>query len=376
MKILFITNAPDSKTAGMAKIMHCLADELNRRGHSVDLLFQESVGVFKENRRLHEFFFPLLMMIPILKMWQRGGSHDIVAIHSLEAGFYVFLRLFIKSLPPCVMVSYGHDEMRWNLEKEEERLGFRKLSLFSKIFYYHMMIGRSRFATRYADHVMVTARTEITYNKEKYGVPESRMSFIPNGVAPEYFHPKEYAQNPVKLLYLGGWEWRKGIRYLARAFSIASAKHQEIRLTLAGIGVGESTAKEMFPPECRDKITVISKIPFEQIPGVYQAHDVFVFPSLFESMSLVVPEAMASGLPVITTRACGMQDIVEDGGNGMLVPPRNPELLALRIMELIENPDLAKKLGLAAQQSAGNLTWQRVADQVLEMYAKVLRTQS
>jgi glycosyltransferase involved in cell wall biosynthesis len=312
------------------------------------------------------------MVVPILKLWKKGGLHDVLAIHSLEGAFYVLLRILFKSLPPCVIISFGSDEQRWELEKEEERLGFRSIPFFSKIFYYLFMVLQARFATRHADHVIVAARTEISFYTNRYRMPAPKITFIPNGVSQDYFLPRTYAPKATKLLFLGGWEWRKGTRYLIEAFIKISKKYSDVTLTLAGVGDSAEAALSSFPDPVRSRVRVLSTITLEESPKVYQNHDIFVFPSLFESMSLVVPEAMASGMPVITTRACGMQDIIRDNENGLLVPPRDSHAIEVKISELIENSSLRQKLGDSARKTAQQeLLWGNVSSQFEKVFVSL-----
>jgi glycosyltransferase involved in cell wall biosynthesis len=370
MKILFVSNTPDSRTGGMGRIMHHLRDEMEKNGHKVDLIFQEGVPQLPF-RRLSELLYPWLLLPILCRKWGKGRP-DIVAIHSLEAGPYVFFRRFNKKLPPCVLVSYGSDELRWEVEKEEDRLGFRKLRLFSKLFYYNLVIRAARSATRHADHVMVAARNEIDFYENRYGVPRERVTFVPNGVSESFFIRRNYARPANKLLYLGGWEWRKGIRYLASAFEELAGRYPQLTLSLVGIGVSEIEAKSLFPEAIRDRIHVVPHVSADRLPQVYAEHDIFVFPSLFESMSLVVPEAMASGMPVVTTRACGMQDIIEDQVHGLLVPPRDAQLLAEKIETLRQDAALRQRLGTAAQERARAITWDKIAYETIDLYKKVL----
>ena len=159
---------------------------------------------------------------------------------------------------------------------------------------------------------------------------------------------------------------------MIEAFSSVAAERPDVTLSLVGTGMGEEAVKKVFPMNLHPHIRVVPRVAAEDVPGVYAAHDVFVFPSMFESMSLVVPEAMASGMPVVTTRTCGMQDIIEDGVTGFLVPPRDSQTLASRIIDLLNDPLLCSRLGQAAQKKARAITWDKIACQTLQLYERLL----
>jgi len=96
------------------------------------------------------------------------------------------------------------------------------------------------------------------------------------------------------------------------------------------------------------------------MPEVYASHDIFVFPSLMEGMPLVLLEAMAAGMPVVTTEICGMADVVEDDFNGLLVPPADSERLVEATERLCESVELRKRIGQQAQQTMRCYTWTHV----------------
>ena len=368
MKVLFVTNTPNSRLTGMARIMHFVRDESLKSGWSLDLLFAEDVPCGFSSRRWRQLCFPYFFLFVFLRQHIKN-KYDLVMVHTTEGAFYVLLRKIFKSLPPCVIVSFGADEMRWELENEEERLGYIQRSPTAFVFYYPWVVLGSRFATENADHVIVAAKTEIDFFEKRYAMPRSKITFIPNGVGRNFFIDRDYSRPVRKLLYVGGWEWRKGIRYLIEAFSRLAEKYPDLRLSIAGISKQDGDVRRVFPENLRCRIDIF----LEVTPQMYADHDLFVFPSLFESMSLVVPEAMASGMPVVTTRACGMQDIVEDQVSGFLIPPRNTDLLVQRISDLINDSRLCERLGKAAREKAKELEWGRIAPQFEAVCRKVLR---
>lgn len=309
----------------------------------------------------------------VRRLWRSRGPYDIINIHTLGGSLYIWLRKIFKHLPPCVIVSHGSDELRWELEREEERLGLRPLSWRAKIFYYNLVIRQGRFSTRHADHVITMAASEKEFYVRHYGMTQEKISVIPNGVSREFFQSREYPQNPSRLLYLGGWEWRKGTRYLAEAFGRLTQRFD--RLTLSIVGVREAQGiLEAFPPHARSRVRIIPLVEAKDVPEVYAEHDLFVFPTLFESIPLVIPEAMASGMPIVTTRVCGIPDILEDKVTALVVPPRNSQALVNSVSSLLTDPQLCIQLGQGAQRKARDLTWDRIAEQTIQVYERLLQS--
>jgi glycosyltransferase involved in cell wall biosynthesis len=109
---------------------------------------------------------------------------------------------------------------------------------------------------------------------------------------------------------------------------------------------------------------------------VYAEYDIFVFPSLMEGLPSVILESMAAGMAVITTETCGMADVVEDGFNGLLIPPANAEAIEDAILRLAQSPLLRQQLGQAAQESMKRLTWEKSAEKLEKVFEVSLRNGS
>jgi len=86
-------------------------------------------------------------------------------------------------------------------------------------------------------------------------------------------------------------------------------------------------------------------------------------------MPLVLLEAMATGMPVVTTETCGMMDVVEDGVNGLLVPAADAPALTEAIGRLVGCADLRRRLGQAAQETMRRYTWDKIARKVEKVFA-------
>jgi starch synthase len=100
--------------------------------------------------------------------------------------------------------------------------------------------------------------------------------------------------------------------------------------------------------------------------------DVFVLSSVEEGLPTVVIEAMALGKPVISTSVGGIPEIISNGVNGLLVPPRAPKILARAIEKVLENPALGNKLGEEAARSVADYPWEEIADKYDALYQSLL----
>ena len=199
----------------------------------------------------------------------------------------------------------------------------------------------------------------------KYGLPPERCAYIPNGVERRFFVPRKYEQGEsLRLLYAGTWLDQRGIFYLRDALRAVAPRVPGMKLTIAGPGAPAEEILRFFGDELARRIVVRPVVPAESMPELYAEHDVFVFPSLMEGLPSVLLEAMAAGMPVITTETCGMPDVVENDFNGLLIPPANAAPLERAVLRLAESVELRRKLGQAARESMERYTWERAGRQL------------
>ena len=126
-----------------------------------------------------------------------------------------------------------------------------------------------------------------------------------------------------------------------------------------------------------EKTGVVDRVHFcaatNSIEEYYGAADAFVFPTPYDAFGMVISEAMASGLPVITTREAGASELIQHGRNGLLMSdPSNAEELAGLMKALLSDSHLRKSIGTAARDRVETQTWDKVAEQTMETYRRVL----
>jgi phosphatidylinositol alpha-mannosyltransferase len=201
------------------------------------------------------------------------------------------------------------------------------------------------------------------------------LSIIPNGIDVAAFADAEPADlgGGRKLLFVGRLHPRKGFGHAVEAFGRLARARPDVRLVVVGAGA-EAGVVDVLPEELRHRVTMLGAVGNRELPTIHRACDIFVAPSTRgESFGIVLLEAMAAGLPVVTTRIPGYVEVVQDGGTGLLVDPGDPEGLAGACARLLDDPPLADRLGRAAAARARRYDWSVVASEVEAVYASVLR---
>ena len=191
---------------------------------------------------------------------------------------------------------------------------------------------------------------------------------IPNGVdvAASPQGPKPSADH-LRVLFVGRAEERKGLPVLLAAFS-ALVEHVPSRLTVVG-AEQEELDRYVGDPELASHIDAHGRVSDEELWRHLGQADVLCAPSLAgESFGMVLIEAFAAGTPVIASRIGGYTDVVNDGSDGVLVPPADPQPLAEELQRLWHEPERREAMGAAGRESAQRYAWPRVADQVTEVY--------
>jgi len=118
-------------------------------------------------------------------------------------------------------------------------------------------------------------------------------------------------------------------------------------------------------------VTRFDPVSRDQVPALLATADVFVFPSLFDGFGLAQLEAMAAGLPVVTTDASAGPDLIEDGAEGFVVPAGDAGALVERMRHFIERPDRTREMGERARIAAGRFSWRAYGERLVGMLGEI-----
>jgi len=206
-------------------------------------------------------------------------------------------------------------------------------------------------------------------------MPNVDIRVIPNGIDTEKFYPseKQHLTKPIQALTVCRLISRKRIDLLIRAVGRAKEFGLNIRLNIAGEGnlmwPLQKLANEL---NIADSVTFMGRVPAEQMPQLYRDNDIFVMSSAHEGMSNAMLEAMASGLPIITTRCEGVEELITD--NGIVVEQADAEEIAAAIRQLLQSQQTYENMAAAARESVKSFTWSSVAKEYIQCYEEVLKT--
>ncbi len=223
-----------------------------------------------------------------------------------------------------------------------------------------------------ADYILVPS----DYAKESFisrGFDPERIIKIPFGVDRGKFKSPSFAKasggkqnsNKFVVLYVGEIRLGKGVQYLLEAWDALKLKDAELWL------VGEVKRDIKKTTKQGNKETIKFLGFRKDIPELMDRASVFAFPSLDEGSALVTYEAMAAGLPVITTPNAG--SLVRDSLDGYIIPIRDSAALAERIEFFYKYPEQAKAMGESGRERISKFTWERYGEELVKAYIRMLK---
>ncbi|MGE6763529.1 glycosyltransferase family 4 protein [Corallococcus interemptor] len=233
----------------------------------------------------------------------------------------------------------------------------------------------------HAGALLIGSRTFAQEVSEHHGTPLERFTIVPGATDTQRFHPRDESalgrlrRVPV-WLYHGRVDARKGVMELLDAVQLLVAGGRRFKLRVSGIGPDVDAVRARVEAEGLQRVVELTGVStYEEAPDQYRSGDLFVSPTYSEGFSNTLLEAMASGLPIVSTMAVGVVDCLEDGRDGLLVPPKDSAALARAMGRLMDDAPLRQRLAATALREVRELySWRSVGRRIQGVYKELTGT--
>jgi glycogen(starch) synthase len=394
-KVCFISPEFWPLTGGTGSYVYYLANELIKNGYKIYVVTGSNQTLdIRVSDKLNVFFLKI-PKTPIIKSFLLAGS-SYRKLNSYREEINVDITHAQLPLTPnfAVPPNFGKTlvctvHSTWKGEAEAikgepySRLNWNEKFLVS--FNWFLRIFEMKMLERAKKIIAVshfTKRELLNY----YNIPEDKIRVIHNGVDINKFKPatdkrkmkKELGFNPEDLcvVSVGRLYARKGLFTLIESIPQVVKRFRNVKFIISGKGQSDEMQKLIAHSErlgVSDNIIFTGYYPDTQLPKLYRAADVFAFSTFYEHHPFAMLEALATGLPVVTTTVGGIPETIESGKNGFLVEPFNPRQFADRILYLLEHPAEAAQMGILARETAmKRFDWRIVVKEAIKVYNEAL----
>ena len=292
---------------------------------------------------------------------QEKVTYDLISAHYYLSGL-IALKLKKKLNLPMLMTFHTLALMKNLAEKDED----------------YQRIKAEFLLVKTADKIIATSEADLEYIHTLYDCPLSKISILTPGVDLKVFRPieKKLAKKSIKaslshklILFVGQIVPLKGIDVLLYAMKILVKRNPKLTICLWIIGEESKESKRLVLLRELLKIGAlvkfVGKVDQRRLPNYYNASEVLVLPSQYESFGITALEAMACGTPVITTDVAGVSHLLDKKHSQLLTSASNPIMLARKINHLLTDDDEHKKMSNEVSKKVRDLSWDRIGGEFI-----------
>lgn len=385
------------KTGGMNVYIRNLAQEFGRRGLAVDI-FTRRVGT--ETEQIDTSLGENVRVIHVEAGGLRPLGPDDIFPHLSE--FVAGVIAFAAQQNLVYDLIYSHYwlsgwaanclNIAWDVPFVQmfHTLGLMKNRVATGSLSPDQRIQSEMKIVEWADRVIAATPAEQAQLRWLYRANRRKILVISPGVDLNQFYPVSTSQAKARLkipdevsmfLFVGRLEPLKGVDTVLEALALIRSRQPALfprmRFIIVGGNLADAADTEMQRLRLMvDEFDLGANVQFvgaknqSQLLDYYAAATAVVMPSDYESFGMVALEAMAAGTPVIASNVGGLSYLVKDGVTGFLVPTRDPELLARRMIELVEQPD--QQMRAAASSLAQEYAWSVTASELLNLFESLV----
>ena len=235
---------------------------------------------------------------------------------------------------------------------------------------------KESLVARDADGVVAWTIGERDHIAIEFGLSADKIAVIAPGVDTDLFsqlHESSKHDGGKRVLYVGRLDALKGVDLLLDAFALVIEKGVDAELQIVGGGSGEEFRRvlgRISKLRIADRVSLPGVLPQSELRAIYSEASCIVAPSFHETFGLAVLEAASCGIPAIASDVDGLRAIVADGETGFLIPERNADAYADKIVEVVSNESLRKRMSVAARKRAEMFSWNETVRRLIGIYSQ------
>ena len=294
----------------------------------------------------------------------KNANDGILHVHGTACYIYDTIAPYLKNKPSIAHYRGGH--FTW----KSFPISFPKYFLIQPI------------TLRFPKELFIENKYRLNYYGKTYKIPKEKLEYVPSAICLEDFEVNEskeclrkiygFSSEDILILFVGRLEKAKGIIELIKAFDMVKKIHKSVKLVIIGDGSLRNFVKSKM--KHNDDIIYLGFFDFHELKKIYSISDIFVLPTHYESFGLVLIEAMAFRLPIISTLVEGPMSIVEDGKNGFLIKPKDKKDLTKKLNILINNEELRIKMGQYGRKKVENeFNWDILSKKIFKIYRSLIK---
>jgi glycosyltransferase involved in cell wall biosynthesis len=241
---------------------------------------------------------------------------------------------------------------------------------YSSTAFQQRFTTQARQAAQNSDLIITVSSFTAGQVASLLSVEPARIRVIPHGVRVPI--RREQAQREKVILFVGALQVRKNVARLVEAFEAMPERHHW-RLVLAGSPTGygaDRILRRIEESRCRDRIDITGYVSTSALEQLYARASIFAFPSLDEGFGMPVLEAMARGIPVVTSNRSALPEVAGDAA--VLVDPESTEQITEALARLADDPQLAATLAGLGHAHAETYPWRRAVDSTYSVYRELI----
>ena len=296
----------------------------------------------------------------------KKNLNDYDVIHDNQSLSYELL--FFQKKKPLVTTIHHPISMDLAYQLQSTNDIFLKLLMRR----WHSFLVMQKFVAKRLRKIVVPSNSSMKDIKKEFHVDEYKMVRVMNGIDLNIFYPDSEVQKiPFKLVTVASSDVPlKGLDYLLEALSDLAKVYPNISLSIIGEQKkGGHTERLLKKLNLEKRVNFFSNLSQEDLRTTYCEAEIAVIPSLYEGFGFAAIEAMACGVPLISTSGGALPEVIKD--TGIIIPPKNPKEIYNSIDLLLSSPDMAKELSeKALKRVSSKFSWETIAKKLEKVYLK------